>query len=114
MSKASRSAGMRLGMFLGHAYRKFATAEGRALRFLPRPLATLVKVGVRGAAVGSFLYFAFMPVVIASFAIAALIKLSHGLSFETADLSPRQKTPEPQLEHGNDGYGLYQDGNRVG
>lgn len=112
MSANQLTAGARVGRFLGRAYQRYARTEASVLRSVPKALALIIKVAVRAAMVGTLLYFVLVPTLLAALAVGVLLGLSRG-SID-ADLFSMEASPEPELFHGNEGYGLYQDGARIG
>ena len=112
MSANQPAAGARVGRFLGRAYQRYARTEANVLRALPKALARIIKVAVRTAMVGMLLYFVLVPTLLAVLAVGVLLGLSRG-SID-GDLFTMEASPEPELFHGNEGYGMYQDGVRIG
>lgn len=110
MTSEQLPAGARVGRFLGLAYKKYARSEAKALYALPAVLAMAIKVAVRAGTAGVLLYFLLLPVLLAALAVALLV----GLSRSSIDLHVDFAPSEPELMHGNDGNGLYQDGIRIG
>ncbi|WP_421527058.1 DUF3742 family protein [Pseudomonas brenneri] len=110
MTSKHLTAGARIGRFLGLAYKKYARSEAKAFQKLPIALAMAIKVAVRAGTVGFLLYFLLLPMLLAALAVALLV----GLSRSSIDLHVDFAPSEPELMHGNDGYGLYQDGIRIG
>ncbi|MGE6193717.1 DUF3742 family protein [Stutzerimonas stutzeri] len=110
MTSKQLSAGARVGRFLGLTYKRYARSESKALQFLPAALAMAIKVAVRAGAVGLLLYFLLLPMLLAALAVGLLVGLSRNSIDIDLDFSPS----EPEMIHGNDGYGLYQDGARIG
>jgi len=112
MAVKRQSAAMRIGGFVGRAYQGYATAEGQLLGFLPRSIALTIRVVVRAAIAATLLYFLFVPTLLVLCAIGVIFKIGAGET--VADLVSQPSSSDAELFEGNEGFGLYKDGARIG
>jgi hypothetical protein len=112
MDVKQQSAAMRIGGFVGRAYQGYASVEGKLLTALPRLIALAIRVAVRAAVAAMLLYFLFVPTVLALCVIGVISKIGAGDT--VADLVSQPSCSDGELYEGNEGFGLYKDGARVG
>ncbi|CEG51020.1 TPA: DUF3742 family protein [Pseudomonas aeruginosa] len=112
MAGKQQSAAMRIGGFVGRAYQGYASAEGQLLGLLPRSIAFTIRVVLRAAVVATLLYFLFVPTLLVLCAIGVISKIRAGET--VGDLVSQPSYSEAELFEGNEGFGLYKDGARIG
>jgi hypothetical protein len=113
MGVQQKSAAMRIGVFVGHAYQGYASFEGKILAPLPRAISLSLRIAIRAGTTAILLYFLFVPTLFAMCTVAVLSKIRSGTT-SIADLVPQQSSLDVELFEGNEGFGLYKDGVRVG
>ncbi len=107
-----KAVSMRIGGFAARMFKKYALLEGRVFRPFPRKVALLLSFVFRIAAIAALLYFLLVPALLVLIACALIAKMNSG----TGDvyLVPQPGSSDMELLEGNEGFGLYQDGVRVG